>query len=164
MLMQLSSLVNGLMLATGLKKRIKLFTEAEESEIVAAIVAAENLTSAEIRVHISHSYQTTEAVRAATKTFKKLGMHKTEAHNGILIYLAPYTKQFAILGDEGINNKVVDGQWDQMRDAMQNHFQQQQFKTGVLLGIQESATLLSQYFTPSDVNPNELSNELSNGN
>ena len=43
--------------ATGLKKRIKLFTETEESEIVAAIVEAENRTSAEIRVHISHSPQ-----------------------------------------------------------------------------------------------------------
>ena len=150
--------------ATGLKKRIKLFTKTEESEIVAAIVEAENRTSAEIRVHISHSYQPTDAVIAATKTFKKLGMHKTADRNGILIYLAPYTKQFAILGDEGINNKVAPGQWDQMRDAMQNHFQQQQFKTGVLLGIEESATLLSQYFAPGDINPNELSNEISNGN
>ncbi len=163
--MQFPSFFRGLMLAIGLKKPIKLFTETEESEIVAGIVAAENLTSAEIRVHISHSFQPIDAVKAATKTFKKLGMHKTADRNGILIYLAPYTKQFAIFGDEGINSKVVDGrQWDQMRDAMQNHFQQQQFKTGVLLGIQESATLLSQYFTPSDVNPNELSNELSNGN
>jgi uncharacterized membrane protein len=161
---QFSSLFNGLMHATGLKKRIKLFTETEESEIVAAIVKAENRTSAEIRVHISHLYQPTDAVNAATKTFKKLGMHKTADRNGILIYLAPYTKQFAILGDEGINNKVAPGQWDQMRDAMQNHFQQQQFKTGVLLGIEESATLLSQYFAPGDINPNELSNEISNGN
>ena len=164
MLDQFSSFFRGLMLATGLKKPIKLFTETEESEIVAGIVAAENRTSAEIRVHISHTHQTTDAVKAATKTFKKLGMHKTADRNGILIYLAPYTKQFAILGDEGINNKVAPGQWDQMRDAMQNHFQQQQFKTGVLLGIEESATLLSQYFAPGDINPNELSNEISNGN
>ena len=163
MLDQFSSFFRGLMLATGLKKPIKLFTETEESEIVAGIVAAENRTSAEIRVHISHTHQTTDAVKAATKTFKKLGMHKTADRNGILIYLAPYTKQFAILGDEGINNKVAPGQWDQMRDAMQNHFQQQQFKTGVLLGIEESASLLSKYFAPGDINPNELSNEISNG-
>ncbi len=161
--MRISSFFRGLMLATGLKKPIRLFTETEESAIVAGIVAAENLTSAEIRVHISHSFKHTDAVIAATKTFKKLGMHKTAERNGILIYLAPHTKQFAIVGDEGINNKVAEGQWDQIRDAMQNLFQQQQFKAGVLLGIQESATLLSKYFAPGDINPNELSNEISNG-
>lgn len=70
MLDQFSSFFRGLMLATGLKKPIKLFTETEESEIVVGIIAAENRTSAEIRVHISHTHQTTDAVKAATKTFK----------------------------------------------------------------------------------------------
>ena len=158
---QFSSLFDGLLHATGLKKRIKLFTETEESEIVAAIVEAENRTSAEIRVHISHSYQPTDAVNAATKTFKKLGMHKTADRNGILIYLAPYTKQFAILGDEGINSKVVPEAWDQIRDRMQSHFKQQQFKEGVLFGIHQAGALLSDHFQPRLTNPNELSNEIS---
>ncbi len=160
----LSGFVHGLLYRIGLKKRIHLFSQMEETEIVAAIAEAENLTSAEIRVHISHSYKPSDVVKSAAKTFKTLGMHKTVDRNGILIFLAPHTKQFAIFGDEGINSKVADGQWDQMRDAMQSHFQQQQFKTGVILGIQESAQLLSKYFSPGDINPNELSNEISNGN
>jgi uncharacterized membrane protein len=75
--------------------------------------------------------------------------------------LVPANKQFAILGDEGINSKVVPEAWDQIRDRMQSHFKQQQFKEGVLFGIEQAGALLSDHFQPRLTNPNELSNEIS---
>jgi uncharacterized membrane protein len=88
-------------------------------------------------------------------------MHKTEERNGILLFLVPANKQFAILGDIGINSKVLPNAWDDIRDRMQSHFKQQQFKEGVLFGIHQAGALLSQYFQPRLTNPNELSNEIS---
>lgn len=145
----------------GFHKPKPLFTKAEEQEIVAAIAAAEETTSAEIRVHISHKTKYTDVMVEAKTTFDRLGMHKTEERNGILLFLVPSTKQFAILGDEGINSKVLPNAWDDMRDQMQSHFKQQQFKEGVLFGIHQAGALLSQYFQPRLTNPNELSNEIS---
>ena len=43
-------------------------------------------------------------------------MHKTEARNGVLVYLSTEDRKFAILGDMGINAKVDDGFWQATYD------------------------------------------------
>jgi len=100
----------------GFHRKESLFTQAESAEIVSAIAQAEVTTSAEIRVHISHKFKGDDIVAAASATFAKLGMQKTIERNGILIYLVPNTKQFAIFGDAGINAKMAPTDWDGIRD------------------------------------------------
>lgn len=145
----------------GFHRKEALFTEAESAEIVSAIAQAEETTSAEIRVHISHKFKGDDIVAAASETFAKLGMQKTIERNGILIYLVPNTKQFAIFGDAGINAKMAPTDWDGIRDNMQAKFRNHNFKGGVILGIQEIGEILAIHFPPTDSNPNELSNQLS---
>ena len=70
------------------------FTEIQQKSIQLAIENAELHTSGEIRVHLTSNCKG-DVVKAATKVFEKLGMHKTELRNGVLFYLAVEDKKFA---------------------------------------------------------------------
>ena len=63
--------------------------------------------------------------------FKKLGMHKTELRNGILFYLAVNDQKFAILGDAGINAKVPENFWNEIKEHMLLHFKKEEFAEGL---------------------------------
>lgn len=130
--------------------------------MVAAIKAAELQTSGEIRVHIDKSCKG-NAVRKAIKVFRWLKMNKTDARNGVLIYLAVAENQFAIIGDEGINAVVPSGFWDSTRDAMQGHFKQGRFADGLAHGIREAGEQLRAHFPYQSDDVNELPDEISFG-
>ena len=91
-----------------------LFTPEERKRIMQAIEAAEMNTSGEIRVHVEVSYDGALLDRAAT-VFARLGMHKTALRNGVLFYLAVKKRQFAVIGDAGINKVVPPTFWDEIR-------------------------------------------------
>src|SRR5882757_7591491 len=78
--------------------------QLDDAKIVAAIASAEQKTSGEIRVSMSHNMRE-DAVAAAQARFLKLGMTPTRQRNAALIYFAPRTRQFAIWGDVGVHEK-----------------------------------------------------------
>jgi len=87
------------------------FSPEDKKLIEKAIPDAERNTSGEIRVHVETSFKGDILDRAAT-VFALLNMHKTKIRNGVLIYLAIKNRQFAILGDAGINQVVPDNFWN----------------------------------------------------
>lgn len=56
--------------------------------------------------------------------FANLKMQKTALRNGILFYIALVDKKMAILGDAGINAKVPDKYWDELKNRMIEKFKQ----------------------------------------
>lgn len=142
---------------------IKTFlTKEQQSAIVQAIVEAEKATSGEIRVHMESSCKG-DVLDNAAHVFKKLKMHKTALRNGVLIYLAVNDRKFAILGDAGINSKVPEGFWDQVKDTMTAHFVKGDFTGGLTQGILMAGEKLKAYFPIMANDKNELSNEISFG-
>lgn len=139
------------------------FTADQKKRIVAAIKQAETNTSGEIRVHIESQCKE-DVLDHAAFIFEKLEMHKTEARNGVLIYLALLDKKFAILGDAGINQKVPAGFWDTVRDQMVSHFKTGDFTGGLVAGILEAGQQLKSHFPYQSDDVNELSDEISFGN
>jgi uncharacterized membrane protein len=87
------------------------FTPEEEAQILQAILEAEKNTSGEIRVHLELFFKG-DLMDHAVYIFNKLGMHKTALRNGVLFYIGLKNRQFAILGDQGINQVVPPGFWD----------------------------------------------------
>ena len=139
----------------------KFFSEAEEQQVVEAIKKAELHTSGEIRVHIEE-HNDKDAYDRAVKVFTALKMHKTAERNGVLFYLATEDHQFAILGDKGINEKVPNNFWDDIRNEMQDHFKHGDFVTGLSQGILTSGKALSEFFPyQGDDDVNELSDDIS---
>ena len=137
-------------------------TKPEEQEIVESIGKAEKNTSGEIRVHIENE-TSVATINRAMEVFRNLNMEDTQERNGVIIYVAVKSKQFAIYGDKGINEKVGADFWNSTKEAMQNHFKSGNFKQGLIDGILKAGEQLKTHFPYQDDDTNELSNEISKG-
>lgn len=136
------------------------FTESQVAAIGAAITAAEEKTSGEIRVHLDKKCST-DPIVAAEKWFGKLKMHKTDLRNGVLIYLAIDSQVFAIYGDKGINEKVPAGFWNEISKDMESSFRQGKFAEGLIEAIHKAGDQLIHFFPRSGNDKNELTNDIS---
>jgi uncharacterized membrane protein len=139
-----------------------LFSPEDRKQIMQAIGEAELNTSGEIRVHVEISYSGELLDRAAT-VFARLGMHKTALRNGVLFYLAIRKRQFAVIGDAGINRVVPETFWDEIKSVMEAHFKNSQFAEGLVKGIIMAGEQLKKNFPHQQGDVNELPNELSFG-
>ena len=138
----------------------KRFTSEEKERIIQAIRDAEKNTSGEIRVHIENHCPKAALDRAA-QMFAELKMHKTALRNGVLIYLALQDRQFAIIGDAGINAKVPEIFWDSTKSLMLEQFRQGELCNGLCRGIQEVGRQLKNLFPYQSDDVNELPDEIS---
>ncbi|OPZ99155.1 MAG: hypothetical protein BWY70_01046 [Bacteroidetes bacterium ADurb.Bin408] len=139
------------------------FSAAEQKRITQAIKEAEKLTSGEIRVHIEGTFKG-DIFDRAVYVFEKLNMHKTKDRNGVLIYLAIKSRQFVIIGDAGINSKVGQNFWDDVKEKMMAHFKNGQFTEGLCLAINKIGEKLMAFFPYNEADVNELSDEISFNN
>lgn len=140
----------------------KLFTEKERETIVKAVKTAELNTSGEIRVHVERNCPE-ELMDRAAYIFEKLKMHRTELRNGVLFYLSLEDHLFAILGDAGINAKVREGFWDEIKETMLGHFRMGDLAGGLEKGILMAGEQLKEHFPYQTDDVNELSDEISFG-
>ncbi len=142
---------------------IQFFSKEEGDQIIAAIRRAERCSSGEIRVHLEANCKG-EIVEAAKRTFKVLKMHRTQARNGVLFFLAPERKEFAIIGDDGIDQVVPDDFWNDVRDILQTHFRQKNYIKGLVSSIDKVGEKLKDFFPYDTDDENELPDEISYGN
>ncbi len=138
------------------------FTKEQEQQIVNAIKQAELNTSGEIRVHVEKKCKGDVLDRAAN-VFAMLEMHQTELRNGVLFYLATHDKQFAILGDAGINVNVPENFWETIKETMLLHFKDGDFTLGLSKGIEMAGEKLKEFFPYQSDDLNELPDEISYG-
>ena len=141
-------------------KASSFFTKEQQDHIRAAIKKAEGTTSGEIRVHIETSISGNVLDRAAW-IFKRIGMHETEERNGVLFYLAVTNKKFAIIGDWGINAKVPERFWDEIRAILEKDFSEGKFAEGLTKGILMAGLQLKEHFPHRKDDVNELPNDIS---
>ena len=138
------------------------FSEEQKQQIISAIEEAEKNTSGEIRLHVemrSHG----DIMKRAAKVFDRLKMQCTELRNGVLFYMAVSDRQFAIIGDKGINDKVPEGFWNDIEKHMAELFARGLFTEGVTDGIRMAGEQLKKHFPYQTDDVNELSNEISFG-
>lgn len=138
------------------------FTTEQQDDILKAVKKAELNTSGEIRVHIENKCEGEVLARAAY-IFKKLGMTKTAQRNGVLFYLAIEHRKFAILGDAGIDAKVAENFWDDVKTLMLNHFKEGRFTEGLTKGIELAGESLKKHFPYQKDDQNELPDDVSFG-
>ncbi len=141
-------------------KAATFFTKEQQADILAAVKEAEEATSGEIRVHIETRCPEDVLDRAAW-IFDKLGMKKTAERNGVLFYLAVSDRKFAVIGDSGINAKVPDGFWNDVKDLLQEKFHEGAFATGLKQGILLAGLHLKEHFPHLSDDVNELPDEIS---
>lgn len=132
----------------------------DKQRIIDAIRQAEADTGGEIRVHVVRKCRQ-GAFIAATKIFRKLGMHKTLDRCGVLIYVSLNDHEFAIVGDAGIHAKVGANFWESTRDAMGIHFKNGDLTAGIEVGVLSAGSRLKEHFPRRENDKNELSDDVS---
>ena len=140
-----------------------MLSEKDLTEITAAVKQAELQTSGEIRVHVdTHPLpEKTTALERTVQVFEELQMHKTQQRNGVLIYLNLLDKQFVIIGDEGINQKVPENFWEDIKDLMRYYFKRNELKNGLVKGVEQIGLRLKTYFPYHKDDINELPDHVS---
>jgi uncharacterized membrane protein len=142
-----------------LMKAKEFLNQLGHDEIVTAIRQAEQKTSGEIRVFISRQ-EPEDAISAAQAHFTSLGMDKTEERNGVLIFVAPRVRRFAVIGDAGIHARCGNGFWEKVAAEMTGHFKELEFTRGIVHGVHKAGELLAQHFPRKPDDRNELSDEV----
>lgn len=133
----------------------------DHERIVAAIRDAEARSRGEIRVHAS-SRAVADARQEAVVRFERLGMTATQERNGILIYVAPLSRSFAIVGDSGIHERCGADFWKEIAAAMEQDFRAGRFSDGLVKGIARAGDALAEHFPRSGApDVNELSDSVS---
>lgn len=143
-------------------KKNHFFREKEVEQIVEAIKKAELNTSGEIKVHVEKKCRG-NAFERAIHLFNLLELDKTKLRNGVLFYLATRDKKFVILGDKGINEKVADDFWEEVKELVISAFKDEEFADGLASGILMAGEKLKEFFPYQDDDINELSDDISYG-
>jgi uncharacterized membrane protein len=113
--------------------------------VVDAIRQAEQKTTGEIRVIVSHKHVETP-VAEAQKEFVRLRMNHSPARNGVLIFVAPRSHTFAVIGDKAVHEKCGDEFWQKLAAAMTEYFRKSEFTEGIIHGVKKAGELLAEHF------------------
>jgi uncharacterized membrane protein len=135
------------------------FNQLQHDAIVKAIGQAESKMSGEIRVFVTHK-QPDDAVAAAQKQFAHLKMDRTKERNGVLIFVAPAARKFAIIGDREVHAKCGDAFWREVADEMSSHFRKGDFTPGIIHAISRAGQLLAAHFPRHPGDTNQLSDDI----
>jgi uncharacterized membrane protein YgcG len=129
----------------------------DRGAVEAAVRAAELGTTGEIRVALSRFFFWGNIRRAAERAFARLGIDRTREHDGVLIFVAPWRRQFVILGDRGIHARVGAAFWTDLAGRLGAAFHAGDLTGGLVRAITTIGAQLAIHFpaTPDD-NPNEL--------
>jgi uncharacterized membrane protein len=128
------------------------------------IAEIEEVTSAEIRISIRDTRETSEAgltiKELAEKEFLHLGMHKTSGQTGILLFILYDERKFYVMGDEGVHKRSAPETWEDVASTLKTHFKQAQFEEGVHAALKRIKHHVRQTFPSSGPSAQELSNEV----
>jgi uncharacterized membrane protein len=117
----------------------------DDERIVQAIREAESRSRGEVRVHIS-GRRVQDPRQAAARAFETLGMAGTAERNGVLVFVAPRSQSFAVIGDAGIHDKCGEAFWTEIAAAMQEEFRAGRFTDGIVQAVGRAGTALAEHF------------------
>jgi uncharacterized membrane protein len=141
----------------------EFLSKLDHDGIVNAIKEAEAKTSAEIRVFLQRGELPGDPVAAAIARFHKLGMQKTRERNGVLIFVAPRARKFAVIGDEGIHQRCGEAYWQHVVDLMREHFRNERFTDAIVDAIHDIGRVLAEHFPARSTSANELPDDVIEG-
>ena len=141
-------------------RKKELLTETEKKQLVQTIREAERLTSGEIRLYVESHCTYVDPIDRAQEIFLQLGMEKTRLSNGVLLYIALKDRQYAIVGDKGIHEKVGNTFWKEKAQIMLTHFRNNEVINGIDACIREIGDTLCTYFPFEAGDENELPDDI----
>jgi uncharacterized membrane protein len=141
----------------------EFLSKLEHDWIVRAIQEAEAKTSGQIRVYIQRGKLDVDPVVAAQKRFHKLGLHRTDERNAVLVFVVPRAHRFAVVGDKAIHEKCGEAYWQSVVGKMREHFRSERFTDALVDGINELGTALATHFPRRSTSSHELPDDVIEG-
>ena len=122
----------------------------DQRRLIAALADAERKTSGKIYVYVSHR-PITDALAAARKRFEKLGLSRLHAERAsVLIYIAPRTHKFAVVGDTAIHERCGEAVWKQLAETLSRDLKAGDLTAALLNAITSLEATLAEHFPPSN--------------
>jgi len=140
----------------------EVFSEAEKEDINQAVKNAEIDSSCEFKVHVDRQCKEDTAKRSE-ELFYKLGVDKTEGHNGILFYAVLDCRKFIIQTDKALKNTLPEGFWDDIYHIMLVNFRKGHYALGLSEAVQKAGEKLKPYYPWLKDDRNEVSDDISIG-
>ena len=137
----------------------KFLSDDELYRVTTKVAAAENMTSAEIKlVIVKHCL--TDIKRKALKIFKKYKLDQTAQRNCVLILVVTTNRQLLVYGDQGIHEKVGQNFWEEIEKSITVKFKENKMGDGLSAGIHLIGAKLAQYFPFQSDDTNEISDDV----
>jgi uncharacterized membrane protein len=129
--------------------KVKHFLNAiEHGHVHAAIKSAENGTSGDVVVYITHK-TVEDPLVAANREFRRFRLDAAPDKNSFLIFLAPKSQTFAIVGGEALHEKVGQAWWDELSALLTRHFKAAHYTAGLVAAIEQAGQKLKAHFPAS---------------
>lgn len=142
----------------------QILNDDELLRISKKIKEKEKITSGEIVVSIkernSFSFNKKNLRELAELEYNRIGINKTRDNTGILLYFLLERREFYILADSAINEKVSDDLWDTVKGRMEAFFKNGEFCKGIITAVDEVGDTLAKYFPIKPDDTNEISNKV----
>jgi uncharacterized membrane protein len=90
-------------------------------------------------------------------------MQKTQARNGVLIFIAPRSQQFAVIGDEAVHQLCGDQLWQEVAASMGASLKHDRYTEALVVAVESIGAVLARHFPRQGDDQNELPNEISRG-
>jgi uncharacterized membrane protein len=118
-------------------ERRRLHRFVDKARVREAIAAAERETRVRIAVSIA-PYFWGNVRRTAERAFRK--------HRGVLIFVVPSRREFAVLGDAAVHDALGQSGWDAVAATIGEHFRSGDPTRGLELAIDQLARPLAAHF------------------
>jgi uncharacterized membrane protein len=126
--------------------KVKHFLSAlEHARVHEAIQSAETGTSGDIVVVITHR-SVTDPLAAGQKEFRRLGLENATTQDSFLIFLAPKSQKFAVVGGTALHDKAGQTWWDHLSALLTRHFKDGRYTDGLVSAIEEAGRKLKHHF------------------
>jgi len=120
--------------------------QIDKDRLVAALADAQRNTTGRIYVYVSHR-PITDALASARQRFHKLGLSKIHEHRAtVLLYFAPKTHKFAIIGDTAIHERCGEDYWKSLAEKLSNDLKTGDLMPALLNAIASLKATLEAHF------------------
>jgi uncharacterized membrane protein len=120
--------------------------QIDKDRLVAALADAQRNTAGRIYVYVSHR-PITDALAAARRRFEKLGLSRLHEHRAsVLLYFAPKTHKFAIIGDTAIHARCGEEYWKSLADKLSHDLKTGDLMAALLNAIASLKGTLEEHF------------------
>jgi uncharacterized membrane protein len=139
----------------------RLLHPRDQLRILEEIRRAELSTTGEIKVHVEATCPAADPMTRAIDLFEKLGLHRTESRNGVLIYAALHERRFTIIGDVALDASLRDELFGEALRRLSIAFRRGAYGEGIAAAVTALGTTMTRRFPGLPGNKNEIENEIS---